>query len=174
MNSTFENSMSRIAEQAQERYRNLLAGAQKGVHKAAGRVSRGKKPVKAISRMGLKLTAVGHRTADKILKQNTRLLENQIDAFAGRLQAVADATDVRSLVEEQVRMIPENASRLVSDTRDALSIVAGAGSEVKTVFAGTFNELRGIAPARKKTARKTAGKRVTKKAATIAAKAEAA
>ena len=167
MNSTFENSMSRIAEQAQDRYRNLLEGAQKGVHKAAGRVSRGKKPVKTLSRMGLKLTAVGHRTADKVLKQNTKLVENQIDAFADRLQAVAEATDVRSLVEEQVRMIPENASRLVNDTRNTLSIVADAGSEVKSVFTGAFNELRGATPAKKKAVKRTPKKTaVSKPAAT--------
>ena len=169
-----ENSMSRIAEQARGRYDELLAGAQKRANAAAGRVSRGKKPVKALSRLGLKLTAVGHRTADKILRQNTKIVEHQLDAVSGRLQAAATATDVRDLVGTQVRLIPENASRFVSDARDALSIVSGAGNEVKSLVKGTFDELRGKAPVRKKTTSKAADKAAAKNAPAAAKVSQAA
>lgn len=161
-----ENAMSRFAEQARGRYDELVTGAQRRANEAAGRISKGKKPVKTLSKLGLKLTAVSHRTADKVLKQNSKMVEHQIDAFAGRLKAAAAASDVRDLVSTQVRLIPENAASFVSDARDALSIVTGAGGEVKDLFKGTIDELRGRAPARRKAAKKTATRRPANKAAT--------
>ncbi len=98
---TIENSMSRIAEGTRGRYDQLISGAQKRANEAAGRVSRGKKPVKTLSQLGLKISAVSHRTADKIVKQNTKLVENQLDAFVERLQAAASANNVRDLVSTQ-------------------------------------------------------------------------
>ena len=125
--------------------------------------------------------AVSHRTADNVLKQQAKLLENQIDAFAGRLSTAADATDVQDLVKTQFRMIPENASLFLTDARNALGIVAGAGTEVRDLLKGTVAELRGskktaagkTATPRKKTAKKKirAGKKTAARSAREARKA---
>jgi len=170
MNQQIENAISRIADQARGRYDELMRNARQMTEHAAGRVTRGKKPLKTISRMGLKITAVSHRTADKVLKQNTKLVEHQIDAVAGRLKAVADASNLRELVGTQIRLIPENASQIVSDTREAFSIVAGAGGEIRDIVVGTAAELRGKAPATRKPARKKAASPASKKASKKAAK----
>jgi phasin family protein len=164
MKLQIENSISRIAEQARGRYFELLKGARSQTENVAGKVSKGKGPVKTVSKMSLKLTAVTHRTADKVLKQQARMVENQIDAFASRLHAAATATDVRDLVRTQIRLIPENASRLVGDARDTLGIVASAGQEVGEVLKGTVAELRGKAPARKVTKKASTKKATAKKA----------
>jgi hypothetical protein len=132
--------------------------------KAAGRVVRGKKPVKTISRLSLKLTAVTHRTADKVLKQQAKMVENQIDAVADRLRAAAESRNLRELVGTQIRLIPVNASQLAKDTRAALTIVAGAGSEVGGLVKNTVAELRGVAVPKTKTASKSAKKVVRKTA----------
>jgi phasin family protein len=178
MNQNVENAISRIADDARARYAELLHDARQKTEQAAGQVTRGKKPLKTISRLGLKLTAVTHRTADKVLKQNTKLVEHQIDAIAERLKAAADARDLRELVGTQVRMIPESASRMASDAREALNIVVGAGGEVGQILQGTAAELRGKSPAtkaraakkpaRKKAARKTSRKSAPAKTAPIA------
>ena len=178
MKQNIENAISRIADDARARYAELLRDARQKTEQAAGQVTRGKKPLKTISRLGLKLTAVTHRTADKVLKQNTKLVEHQIDAIAERLKAVADARDLRELVGTQVRMIPESASRMASDAREALNIVVGAGGEVGQILQGTAAELRGKSPAtkaraakkpaRKKAARKTSRKSAPAKTAPIA------
>ncbi len=178
MNSQIENSISRIFDGAITRYQALLTGARQQTDKAAGRVIRGKKPVKAISKLSLRLSAVTHRTADKVLKQQTKMVEHQIDAFAGRLRAAAESRSLRDLVGTQIRLIPVNASQFVKDTRATLTIVAGAGSEVGGLVKSTVAELRGVpvvkarkAPANpKKTAKKTATK---KKTAKVKAKAAA-
>jgi phasin family protein len=113
--------------------------------------------------LGLKLTAISHKTADQVLKQQTRMVEHQIDAVAGRLKAVADARNIGELVRTQVRLIPANVSRLGADARDTFSIVAGAGLEVRDVFKGTIAELRGKKPAARKASRKTPAKKTARK-----------
>jgi len=149
MNLQIENSISRIFDRALSRYQAVLMGARQQTDKAAGRVIRGKKPVKTISKLSLKLTAVTHRTADKVLKQQAKMVENQIDAFAGRLRAAAESRNLRELVGTQLGLIPVNVSQFAKDTGAALSIVAGAGSEVGGLVKNTVAELRGVAVASK-------------------------
>jgi len=165
MNLQIENSISRIFDQAISRYQALLTGARQQTGKAASRVVRGKKPVKTISKLSLKLTAVTHRTADKVLKQQAKMVENQIDAVADRLRAAAESRNLRELVGSQIRLIPVNASQFAKDTRAALTIVAGAGSEVGGLVKNTVAELRGVAAPKTTTAKKSA-KKVARKTAT--------
>jgi len=166
MKLQIENSISRIADQARGRYFELLKGARQQTESAAGKVSKGKGPVKTVSRLSLKLSAVSHKTADKVLKQQTRMVEHQIDAIATRLHAAATATDFRDLVGTQIRLIPENAARFANDARDTLGIVKSAGQEVGKLVKGTVAELRGKTQP-KKTVKKAGKKRATaKKAAT--------
>jgi len=167
MKLQIENSISRIADVARGRFFSILKGARKQTENAAGVVSRGKQPVKTVSRLGLKLTAVSHKTANKVLKQQTRMVENQIDAVASRLHAAATANDLRDLVSTQLRLIPQNASRLVSDARTTLGIVASAGQEAGMLVKSTVAELRSPAKPRK------AGKKVAKKATKTASKKKA-
>ena len=169
MNQQIEKSISRIFDQAISRYQALLTGARQQTGIVASRVVRGKRPVKTISKLSLKLTAVTHRTADKVLKQQAKMVENQIDAVAGRLRAAAQSRNLRELVGTQIRLIPVNASQFAKDTRATLSIVAGAGNEVGGLVKNTVAELRGVpvaktpkAPRKKK---KVAAKTATKKKA---------
>ena len=99
----------------------------------------------------------------KVLKLQTKLVENQIDAFSSRLHAAASATDFRNLVDSQIRLIPEHASRFVGDARETLSVIAGAGQEFGALLKGTVAELRDTA---KPAARKTASKKTTVKKTT--------
>lgn len=171
MNAKFENTMSRIADEARGRYASLVRQARRRTETAADRVVLGKKPVKTMSGLGLKLTAISHKTADKVLQQQTRLVEHQLDALAGRLKAVADARNIKDLVRTQIRLIPQNVSRLAEDTRGTLSIVAGAGLEVRDVLKNTIAELRSVPARRKPVARKkAASKSATAKAAKKRAK----
>jgi vacuolar-type H+-ATPase subunit E/Vma4 len=149
MNAKFENTRSRIADEARGRYAKLVRQARRRTESAADRVVLGKKPVKTMSGLGLKLTAISHKTADQVLQQQTRLVDHQIDALVGRLKAVADASNVADLVRTQIRLIPQNVSRLAEDTRGTLSIVANAGVEVRDVLKNTIAELRSV-PARRK------------------------
>ena len=163
MKLQIENSISRIADEARGRYFELLKGALQQTESAAGQVIKGKGPVKTVSKLSLKISAVSHKTADKVLKQQTRMVEHQIDAIAARLHAAATAADIRDLVGTQFRLIPVNVSRFADDARATLSIVTSAGQEVGKLVKGTVAELRGKAQP-KKTAKKVVKKASKKKA----------
>ncbi len=78
MNLQIETKISDIADKARGRYEDAISAARKGTEKAAGRVSKGKKPVKAVSRFGTKLTGVSHRTVNKLWKRQTKLVEDPL------------------------------------------------------------------------------------------------
>ena len=163
MNLQIENPISDIATKARGRYEDALRGARRRTEKAAARVSEGKKPVRSISKLGVKISGVSHRTANKLWKQQTRLVEKQIDAVAGRLKAAVGAEDLRNLVETQIRLFPENTARLADEAREALSIVRGAGGEIRELVKDTVAELKGQKPAaRKSAARRTPAARTAK------------
>ena len=151
MNLQIEDKITEIAERARERYEDAVSAARRGTEKAAGRVSQGKKPVKTVSRFGVKLSGVSHRTVNKLWRRQTKLVEYQIDALAGHLKAAANAGSVRNLVETQIELIPDNAIRFKKEAREAFDIVKGAGSEIREIINGTVEELRGTKPAARKT-----------------------
>ncbi|MDH4106756.1 MAG: TIGR01841 family phasin [Gammaproteobacteria bacterium] len=165
MNARVETPISRIATEARGRYDAIVATARSRTEKAAGRVVEGKKPVQTLSKLGLKLSAVSHRTADRVMKQQAKMLEHQIDAVAQRLNAAAAAKNLRELIRTQARLIPANASRFAEDTRETLAIVAGAGGEVRDLLAETVGEIRGRKRAARKpaTTRKATAKKATAK-----------
>jgi phasin family protein len=135
----------------------LLDSARSQTEQAASRVQDGKKPVKRLSRLSLELANVSHRATSKVVKQQARMLEHSIDAVAGRLHKAANADTVVDLVRGQFRLIPEDASRILRNTRETLSIVAGAGTEAGQLFRGTVAELTGRSTKSKK-AKKAAAK----------------
>jgi hypothetical protein len=173
MNPRVESSINRIAEQARSRYAAMLGSARNQTEQAAGRIRDGKKPVKALSRLGVKLTDVSHRATAKVLKQQTTLVENQMDALAARLRTAANADNVRDLVRDQIRLIPANASQFLTDTRASLAIVAEAGGEVRQLLTGTVSDLRGRGKTPAKAAKSTVAKAKakTRSAKKVAAKA---
>lgn len=142
MNSRVERSLDRLTDEARDRYSALVDNARSRTERAAGQVRKGKQPLKTLSRLGVNLTSVSHKTTAKVLKQQTKMVENQIDALASRLRVAASADSVSELIRGQMRMIPEQASQFVADNRAALSIVTGAGGEVRQLMGGTLSELR--------------------------------
>jgi hypothetical protein len=180
MNPQLEPSIDRIRSQARRSYQRFFNTVRTTSGQAAGRVKAGKKPLKTLNGLGLKLSGVSHRTADKLLTQQTRLLANQLDTLASRLDKAADADSIRAFLGTQFSMLPEQFGRLAADTRASLDIVVNAGSEARELLQGTVSELRGRnAPARKKatrktTARKTAAKKARKTTAARATRGAAA
>ena len=144
MNPQIQESISQIAEKAGDRYATLLADARQQTRNVAKRVKKGKSPVKTLSKLGLKLSRVSHKTVDGVLRQQTKMMNNQIDALADNLQVAAKATGLRDLVETQIRRVPENTAILVHDLRETLRVAAGAGEGVREAYGDTVAELRGV------------------------------
>ena len=150
MNLQIEQSISEIADRARARYEAAIRDARRSTEQAAGRVVKGKKPVRTISKLGVKLSDVSHKTANKLWRRQTKLVEGQIDAVAKRLKAVAHAENWKDLVETQIRLIPENTALYTDEARQAFEIVKGAGGEIRDLVAGTVAELRGQKAATRK------------------------
>lgn len=183
MNSQVERSLNRIADEARDRYQALVGSARTRTERAAGSVRKGKKPVQTLSKFGVNVTGISHRTTAKVLKQQSKMVEHQIDAFASRLRTAAQASSLSDLVRGQLRLIPENTALFASDARAALGIVANGGSEMRDLVSGTWAEFRREAPTAasvKKTAKrakkkaKSTAKSVKKAAKSTVEKAKAA
>lgn len=135
------------------------------------------KHVEALTNVGIRLSKLTHDTTDRVIRQQARIVTNGSDAVLGRLQAAADASDFKDFVLTQARLLPADATRLISDTRDAFEIMLGASAEVRDIVLDTAAELRGRteaaaeepapAPA-KKPRRKTAARTAASKKARAA------
>lgn len=150
MNPQIEQSLDRLSVQARA-----------GVRRAAATLRDGKKPLKSLSGVGLKLSAVSHRATDGWLRQQTRLAANQIDALADRFASAAAANGPRDLLRRQIEMTPGQFATLRADARDSFAVLAGAGRDARAVIAAGVASLREPAapvtkkrPAAKKTARR--------------------
>jgi hypothetical protein len=170
MKNRIQNAIDEIATEARGRYDELLKGARQTTRDAAKQVGKGKAPLQTVTRLGLELTAVGHRTADNALKHNKKFLINRMDALTERLRTAAGAECVRDLVKGQLKLFPENVAQFRKDTRGAVDIAVKAGGEVRELFAGTVAELKGDKPASrarpaKKKAKRTKSPSTKKKAA---------
>jgi len=158
MTPQIEPSIERIASGARARYRHFLDAARSRSGQAATRVGRSKRPLHALSGLGIKLSGVSHRATAGLLKQQTKLLEHQLDALALRLNQAAGAASLGEFVRSQLALVPQQFDRLASDARASLDVVLQAGSEARTVVGGTLRDLRGSRPA-------AAPRRATPKAA---------
>lgn len=170
MNPQIEQSINRISAGARGSVQAVIDGARARSQYAAKTVANTKKPLNTLSGLGLKLSAVSHRTTDRVVKQQTQLAANQLDVIAARLESAAGATCLRDLVRKQLSITPEQMKRFGRDTRGSLAIIVEGGSEVREVVKGTLQSLRrqDIKPRTKatrkkrkvaKTARKTAAAR---------------
>ena len=95
MNLQIEDKISEIAERARDRYDGAVSAARKSTEIAAGRVTRGKKPVKTVSRLGVKLCGVSHRTMNKLWKRQTKLVEDQIDVLLRAAEKAVVANGIK-------------------------------------------------------------------------------
>ncbi len=162
-----ENLYSNTAEKAREQAEDVVAGAQDRVEKASEWVAHQKTPVRKITSASLKLSAISHRTADKLIKQQEKAIEREFDALAAYLRTLASSHDVRSFVREQANVLPRVTQRMVENSRQTFSILRDAGSDINGLARSTVTEFRPTTsrkPATRKTA-KTAATKTKKKTA---------
>ena len=135
----FENARAAL----DSRIDDIIEAARGRARQTAKQVAESKKPVKMLAGAGVKLSKASHRATDKLIRQQAKIIQHNIDAVAGRFKAAAKAESFKDLVTTQVRLVPENASRFIAETRDAFGIVANAGVEMRGIVVDTVTELRG-------------------------------
>ncbi|MEM7278379.1 MAG: phasin family protein [Pseudomonadota bacterium] len=182
----FENMYSTTAEKARAQAEEVLKGAKKGVLKASDVVDAGKKPVAKLTKASLKVSSLSHQTTDKLLKNNAKILESELDAVSDYFADLSKVTSLRDFARHQVQVLPKFTRRTLNNGRDTLAIIRDAGQDVRGLVSETVTSIRSKPVAKKakkvakkatSKARKTAKKataKVSKSASTVARKAKAA
>lgn len=165
----FENLYSSTAEKARTQAEDVIAGAQDRVEKAGDWVVGRKTPVRKLTSAGLKLSAISHRTTDKLLKQQAKAIEGEFEALGRFLGNVADTSNVRQFIRDQASVVPRLTQRAIANSRDTFSILRDAGRDAGGLLRGTISELRGKTVAKKarKSAKKTARKTTAEASAAV-------
>jgi len=141
-----------------------VAGLRTAGLETAGFISWTKRPVHAVADTTLKLNALSHKSIEKLLKQQVKMLDDLIDGSAGRVEMAAKAKDVKSLFEKQVSSLPKSRDHAVKNARKTMTLVRDTGDAFGDLFKDVVVDISSTgskkAPARKKT---TAKKATTKK-----------
>ena len=143
-----------------------VAGLRTAGLETAGFISRTKRPVHAVADTTLKLNALSHKSIEKLLKQQVKMLDDLIDGSAERIEMAAKAKNVKALFEKQVSSLPKSRDHAVKNARKTMTLVRDTGDAFGDLFKDVVVDISSAgskkAPARKKT---TAKKRTTRKAA---------
>lgn len=148
-----------------------VAGLRTAGLETAGFISRTKRPVHAVADTTLKLNTLSHKSIEKMLKQQVKMLDELIDGSAGRIEMAAKAKDVKSLFDKQVSSLPKSRDHAVKNARKTMTLVRDTGDAFGDLFKDVVVDISSAgskkAPARKKAATKktAAKKRGTRKAA---------
>ncbi|MEL7535538.1 MAG: phasin family protein [Pseudomonadota bacterium] len=151
-----EDIYSKTAESARARAEDVLNTAQSTVKKASDWVEGGKKPVQQMADASLKLSSISHQTTDKLVRAQARAIENEVLALSEYLSDVADADSVQTLARRQIEILPRLTRRVVDNTRETITILRDAGTDVRGLIGDTIGDIRESSLA--KTTRKAAAK----------------
>jgi phasin family protein len=164
-----------LSEQAQKIRKVPVEVARSTAIKTAKRIKSLKDPVRALSRSGVKLTAISQGTAQSLIELQAEIVTSALSNAAAQLERAAQTESVMALARDQADVLQATRERIVEDLRQAVAIFKDAGGDVRKVATQTYGKLAGQAeaemPAAKKAARK--GKRAVRKTATRARKAKA-
>jgi phasin family protein len=126
---------------------NSVVQARSALHRAAQFIANAKRPTKVIGEAGLRVNQAAHDGVDKLVRHQVHMVEAMMDESAQRLQLASEAGSFKSLMNEQVAMLPETRARLVKDVRKTLEIVAETGTGVTSAVREEFAALRALAGA---------------------------
>jgi phasin family protein len=122
--------------------RNSIVAARGALTRGARLMASAKRPTQVVGKAGLRLNQVAHDSVEQLLKHQVHVLEGLMDESAQRLQVAAEAGTLRSLVNEQVAMLPESRARLVKDLRVALDILLDTRKDLTSVVREELLALR--------------------------------
>ena len=143
--------------------------------KSAGRIQSLKDPVRALSRSGVRLTAISQSTAQSLIELQAEIVESVLSSAAAQLERAAQTESVMDLARDQADVLRATRERIVEDLNKAVAIFKDAGGNVRGVatqaYGGVAGTTRRSRPAAKKAVRKvnrTARKTVARGRKTVA------
>jgi phasin family protein len=147
-----------LAEQASKLRTDPVKAARAATARSAERIKALNAPIRAVSRSGVKLTAISQSTAERLIHLQEQLVTSALTDAATQLERAARADNVTDLMKDQAEVLRATRERIVSDITQAVTILKDAGGDVRKVATHTYESVTGKAEAapKKKAARKTA------------------
>lgn len=147
-----------LADQA-ERLRKMPVEAARGAAaRSADTVKSMRDPVRALTRSGVKLTAVSQSTLQRLIELQEQIITSAMSDAAGQLERAAGATSVSELARIQGKVLLAARERIVKDMAQAMAILKEAGTELGKVAAESGST------ARRKVGKKAPAKKAIRKA----------
>jgi phasin family protein len=132
-----------VAEQARKLREEPAQVAREAAVKSAERIKSLKDPVRALSRSGVKLTAISQGTAQSLIELQVEIVTSALTEAAAQLERAARTDDVMGLVRDQAEVLRATRERIVSDIGQAVAIFKDAGGDVRKVAAQTYAKVSG-------------------------------
>jgi phasin family protein len=136
-----------LAEQAGKLRTDPVKAARAASLKSAERIKALKDPIRAVSRSGVKLTAISQNTAERLIQLQEQLVTSALTDAAAQLERAARADNVVALVRDQADVLRATRERIVSDITEAVTILKDAGGDVRKVATHTYESVTGKAEA---------------------------
>lgn len=136
-----------LAEQAGRLRTDPVKAARAASMKSAERIKALKDPIRAVSRSGVKLTAISQNTAERLIQLQEQLVTSALTDAAAQLERAARADNVVELVRDQADVLRATRERIVSDITEAVTILKDAGGDVRKVATHTYESVTGKAEA---------------------------
>ena len=132
---------------------------------SAGRIQSLKDPVRALSRSGVRLTAISQSTAQSLIELQAEIVDSVLSNAAAQLERAAQTESVMDLARDQADVLRATRERIVEDLNKAVAIFKDAGGNVRGVATQTYGGLAGEATRQKPAAtrRKPAAKKAVRK-----------
>lgn len=136
-----------LAEQADRLRTEPVKAARAATARSAARIKALSPRIRAVSRSGVKLTAISQTTAERLIHLQEQLVTSALNDAATRLERAARAANVKDLVVDQAAVLTATRDRIVSDITQAVTILKDAGGDVRKVATSTYETVTGKAKA---------------------------
>lgn len=153
-----------LAEQAGKLRADPVKAARTATAKSAERIKALKDPIRAVSRSGVKLTAISQSTAERLIQLQEQLVTSALTDAANQLERAARADNVKDIVKDQADVLRATRERIVSDITQAVTILKDAGGDVRKVATHTYESVTGKAEAAAPRRRAKVARRKVKRA----------
>ena len=101
---------------------------------AANALDRARTPSHKLAEAGLRANAVAHDGVARLMKNQVQFIDGLMDEGVRRLELLAEARSLRTLVEAQIELLADTRARLSNDAERTLAILADVGTRLSEVF----------------------------------------
>jgi len=113
----------------------------RAAEKSAARVKALRRPARAVTRSGVRLTTLSQHTMQSLLELQLEVVTAALTNAAEQLERVARARSMRALVGGQGEELKAARERIVKDIKHVLAILRRAGKGVRNVAADTYADV---------------------------------